>query len=414
MVRWVTLACVAVALTATFASRGIGEEPAEGHNAAVSAASTLAARIEGNDASLHAFYEALAATSQHQRSTRVLYLGDSHVANDRPTERLRERLQARFGDGGLGYFYPARPFHYYRHAGVSLRGASAQGWQVVARDRQQARAVGFGGYALVAADGASALSFNFTPALRQTATLTVHTLATEASHALDVLVDNAPVVAQPLPDATRLRAYVVDVPQSVESIRVQASEAQFAVLGVAHEYREPGVIVDAAGVVGARSGDLLRSDRDVLIEHVQARSPDLMILAFGTNDAMDTGRAVDDHVREIEALVTFLRIAAPSAACLLLGPTDHPQRAGRRNWIDRAQTKRVIAAQRVVAERQGCAFIDMVALTGGPLSMLELGRRDPPLGARDRIHFTTAGYHAIGNAIADALLQGFDAHCRLP
>src|SRR5262249_10903780 len=40
-------------------------------------------------------------------------IGDSHTAADFFTSRLRQRLQAQFGDGGRGFMLPGRPFRYY-------------------------------------------------------------------------------------------------------------------------------------------------------------------------------------------------------------------------------------------------------------------------------------------------------------
>jgi lysophospholipase L1-like esterase len=41
---------------------------------------------------------------------------------------------------------------------------------------------------------------------------------------------------------------------------------------------------------------------------------------------------------------------------------------------------------------------------GGPLSMVDWARRSPPLGARDLVHLTRAGYVILGDAIADAIM----------
>ena len=47
---------------------------------------------------------------------------------------------------------------------------------------------------------------------------------------------------------------------------------------------------------------------------------------------------------------------------------------------------------------------DTIATMGGPLSMLDWAKRDPPLGGRDLVHLTRAGYMVVGEAIANAIL----------
>ena len=57
----------------------------------------------------------------------------------------------------------------------------------------------------------------------------------------------------------------------------------------------------------------------------------------------------------------------------------------------------------------GCAFFDLVAFGGGPLSMLRWAETDPPYAQRDHVHFTVRGYLRLGEVLHDALLDGLEA-----
>ena len=45
--------------------------------------------------------------TQGQRGLVILQIGDSHTAADYFTGELRQKLQARYGNGGVGYLEPA-------------------------------------------------------------------------------------------------------------------------------------------------------------------------------------------------------------------------------------------------------------------------------------------------------------------
>src|SRR6476659_7407348 len=64
-----------------------------------------------NIAALEKFFQALATSQTKQRidPVRIMHFGDSHVAADVLTREIRERFQADFGDGGVGFIVPRNP-----------------------------------------------------------------------------------------------------------------------------------------------------------------------------------------------------------------------------------------------------------------------------------------------------------------
>ena len=59
-------------------------------------------------------------------TVRILQFGDSHTAADLFTGAVRAQMQARFGNGGLGFQYPGHPFAGYHLAGSSR--SQSEGW----------------------------------------------------------------------------------------------------------------------------------------------------------------------------------------------------------------------------------------------------------------------------------------------
>ena len=66
------------------------------------------------------------ANTQGQRGLVILQIGDSHTAADYFTAELRQKLQARYGNGGVGYLDAGKP-----HIGVrsgAMKIAASAGW----------------------------------------------------------------------------------------------------------------------------------------------------------------------------------------------------------------------------------------------------------------------------------------------
>ncbi|GAB5542051.1 MAG: SGNH/GDSL hydrolase family protein [Sandaracinaceae bacterium] len=337
---------------------------------------------------LAAFHAALARTARGEGVTRVMVWGASHTASDQFTGFLRARWQRRWGDAGPGLVLPASPFPLYDHQ--AARFAPAGSWRASrVRGRQrQADAYGPMGFGLEA---------------RVAAVGWVET---------DDEVDRARVFRGPTSGRLEIQAGEarrvlhgggtehVALSGRFRRVTVRA-RGPARVLGLSLERDRPGVIVDAMGVPGARLRDRLPWRDDALREQLEVLSPALVVLAYGTNEAGFTGRPIRRYEREVDEAVRRLREVAPGASCLLIGPSDWPRRSDDGTYVDRPRTAEVAATQRAAARRHGCAFFDLVAFQGGPLSMP--GWVDRGLALGDHVHFTDAGHRRLASALDRAL-----------
>ncbi len=91
---------------------------------------------------------------------RIIHFGDSHVASDYWAGVIREKLQARFGDGGPGFVLPGRPWSTIRYA--QAQSLDGQYWRTDGlRSGEADGVVGLGGMSLESfreANPASALA----------------------------------------------------------------------------------------------------------------------------------------------------------------------------------------------------------------------------------------------------------------
>jgi lysophospholipase L1-like esterase len=177
------------------------------------------------------------------------------------------------------------------------------------------------------------------------------------------------------------------------------------VFGLAVERDNPGVIVDTLGINGSRARYQLLWDDAIFREQLRRRKPDLVVLAYGTNESGDDS-PLEDYERDLRAVVGRVRETAPQASCLLIGPSDRPMQVEERVFEDRTRTMRLIEVQHRVALELGCGFFDLVAFQGGALSMVQWAANDPAYASQDHIHFSRLGYQRLGEVLLAALLEG--------
>ncbi len=94
------------------------------------------------------------------RTVRVMQFGDSHTAADMFTGEARARMQALFGDGGIGFSYAGHPFAGYRILG-SGRGQSG-GWTTLGTHFTQLgdAELGLGGVAIQSSRAGESVSLD--------------------------------------------------------------------------------------------------------------------------------------------------------------------------------------------------------------------------------------------------------------
>lgn len=258
------------------------------------------------------------------RPLHVLVVGDSHTAGDAITGALREALQARLGHGGRGLMPAGRP-----HAGVRTRGVTAimsGPWQSRglfgggASEADPPR--GLTGYTLSSSSPGAALALTaddgftaFGLCVAAGADGPKIALAVgEDRHDLDFTTDS---------EAPACRRFALTTPGS--SARLELVAGRAVVTGWWLE-RGPGVIVSNLGVPGSQLQFLSRADTATMAAQAAALPPDLVILAFGTNEGfaptVDAAR-IETAMRE---QVARLRNLLGTVPILMLGPPDAASR----------------------------------------------------------------------------------------
>jgi len=357
---------------------------------------------------LDAFHAALRRADAGDGKARLAFFGASHVASDWFTGVVRERLQDRFGDGGHGFVLPVKPWRSYRHLGVDIESDWTR-WTAkkVHIADVEPDAFGLAGVYVESdhAGGFGAVTRTRGPADRYE----VWYLERPGGGSFDVRVGDRRM-ARVSTEATVPGPGFAEVSgETDQALRVRLrGDGPVRLFGVVVERSAPGVVVDTLGINGARARYQLLWDDTVFRAHLERRAPDLVALAYGTNESGDD-QPLAIYERQLREVLARIRDAAPGASCLLLGPSDRPSTdPDTGEPVDRPRTGELVAIQRAVAVQSGCGFFDLVAFSGGPMSMVEWAAMDPPYASEDLVHYTYDGYRRLGDVLTDALLAGYD------
>jgi lysophospholipase L1-like esterase len=367
-----------------------------------------------NEAALahfHAALHALSSTPEQKNKVRITAYGASHTQADIYSGYLRYYLQARFGNGGTGFVPLGVEPGWSHRIDFKIR---ARGFKVEYVHRKSGPPNGRFGLSGVAALGGPNARIRISPDNTTDTELTASQYglfyaAEPAGGDISVSVDGDELVRLPT-RAARLepRYHMFERPLGWHDVEIRTLGSGGARLfGLSVERATPGLVIDTLGIRGTRAASMLQWDQSLWEEHLRRRAPDLVLLAYGTNETVDRGRPISEYSSELGQVLTRLRHALPDASCVLVGPGDFPK-ASQGAWIPRPRLLEIIAAQRRLAPEFGCGFWDTYAFMGGEGSMREWVRANPRLGSPDHIHLTPRGYVRMGMVLGDALMRAYD------
>lgn len=363
---------------------------------------------------LATFHAALRRAQAAQGQARIVVYGASHVASDLFTAPIRKRLQERFGEAGAGFVLPGKPWRWYRHAGIDIEHSrELRAYRVRARAPHDG-IYGLAGVALDAGPDKPARAAFSTRGHGDSgghaSRLELYYLEQPNGGRLHLFVDGERVQRiRTKSERTAPGYFALELEDAPHRIELRTfGDGPVRVFGMALERDVPGVILDTLGVPGARARDQLHWDDAVFREHLARRRPDLIVLAYGTNESGDDDVPIEAYEERVGRVLQRMHEIAPAASCLLIGPSDRPVRNPDGTFSDRPRTLALAESQRKLARHHGCGFFDLQRFMGGPMSMLQWASADPPLGSKDHVHFTLLGYERLGEALHAELLANFE------
>ena len=341
---------------------------------------------------------------------RLSFYGASHTSADWWTGQIRRTLQDRWGDLGHGFILPAALYSGYRGQDVNL--CRTDGWRSDWAGRRSGRDDGLLGFAGMSVSSDDPDDFGWlqttvtNPHGRRVERYEIFSLRQPGGGTLAVQVDDRPAAAiSTAGNRVGLQQTRIEVPDGPHRMTLRpVGDGEVRLFGVSMERAGGGAIVDTMGIRGRQAKDWLAWNDALFAEGLSALRPDLVVLAYGTNEAADSRYDLSDYATDLAAVLEKMRTALPDAACVLVGPSDRTKRR-RGVWTTWQRTALVAEVQRQVAPRYGCAFWDWQQATGGPGSMRVWQQLAPPFAARDGIHFVKPGYLWSADRFLAALEQ---------
>lgn len=345
---------------------------------------------------------------------RVMHFGDSLIASDKISDRVRMRFQERFGSGGRGFLL-AKRFNQFQRGRRSGRGSDGWSLDVITASIEALpdRHFGFSGASFTAKAAGETLVFEPVGPSRY---LDIFFLAEPGGGALELLADERSVgrldTRGNTPRGT-MTSYVL--PEATETLTLRSEGPGARIYGVNLEARVPGVLWSTLGLPGATSEVWLRPDRDEFVRLLAERPPDLAVVMLGGNDGLMLSKkrvTLEAIERDTSAFVERVRAASPAVDCLLVSPLEAVRAKGGGRLIPKPEVPMVIRVLRRVAERHGCGFWDMYASMGGRGSLKRWVKARLMLG--DLIHPRSRGSDLLGEMMAEAMMRAYDERPRGP
>lgn len=360
-------------------------------------------------------------------------------------------FQRKFGSAGRGYAYPGVPWNSFRQEQMSY--AASSDWTTALGTDDDARPpFPAGGVRVETSEEGAWLERRVCGLDRDDSTapdadgctfgdsfdrFSVFYLVRPEGGTFTVAVDgDDPTAVETAGDAPRVGIYRRRVEPGAHSLRIETrGDGPVSLSGIRTGSGDDGVELSSLGINGATGPEFGSFDRELTRQEVRALDPDLLVLAFGANEAFNFHRMHDDPDVSKETIIERLedyqfafdrmvrrfRSAAPGASCLVLLPPDvAPLRedAGCRSRpevdgeaICLPPTVRhyaaVVAAQRAAAKRRECAVWNQSRAMGGAGSIQYWAALDPPLAQTDGVHLTMKGYHELAERFFADLTRSY-------
>ncbi|MBV9245705.1 MAG: hypothetical protein JO366_12920 [Methylobacteriaceae bacterium] len=389
-------------------------------------------------ATFKAFADATVAPNQPGQSLRILQIGDSHTAADFFTGEVRARLQAIYGDGGAGYLVVGRPNPGVRSELLTM--AASAGWAYSAIQKSEdASEFHLSGFNAIATKPGETLT------LSTEAPISFDSIDIEVKHGPDSGVvelrfDNDQAVRFDLsgdkPEWWFLRA--TSQRNRVEQLRrlsITTLDAKpVDVSSVAIFNQSYGVSYSAIGFPGATVDIVNRFPDDFFTDDLQRIDPQIVVLAFGTNEGFNDALDVAKYGERYEAAVKRIKTALPNAEIVIVGPPNanrlpggcrvetaqgicrapRPQVAlasageskagGSCAWQTPPKLDRVREMQKVVARQDHLYYWNWADVMPPDCGATQWANATPRLMQPDHVHFTADGYRIGADKFAEFLL----------
>ena len=383
----------------------------------------------GNDErnGLDVFFASLQTLSTGNQSVRIIHYGDSQIEEDRITSYVRKRLQTKFGGAGVGMLAPLAITH-----SLTVSQYSSENWT---------RYTAFGAGGSTASDGrygstsvmckynnhiADSLDtvwvektfssgfVTFSP--RSGAHETVKNynrlrifLGHNTAKSIITLSYDGITASREIEPNSSLQILNFELEKHPSKLTITfAGPASPEVYGISLE-TPSGIHMDNVSMRGGSGTIFHKLNAELTKEMYAALSPKLIILQFGGNvmPYVDSKKKAENYGKEFLRNMKRIKQLCPNVSFLVIGPSDMSK-----NINGKMQTypnlPDVRDALREAAFEIGGAYFDIYEVMGGKNSMPSWVESNPPLAAKDYIHFSPKGAQKVAEVFYESLMLDYE------
>lgn len=355
---------------------------------------TFAASLSNfNEPNSQKLIQAIQAKQLH-----VVQLGDSHTAADTMTSTLRVQLQSALGNGGMGWGMPM----YITGQRLARYGYDNNGWQPISSRTRSDENYSLGGLLAVPQFAGASLTIK-----AKQAESTQHFKVSIRQQTGDTALTGRDAqgrifsIEAPIKNGTwQVVEFVAEPP-----FTIQAGQSKQTAIGGwwGKNQSGQGAIVSALGINGAQLSYWDRWNQQGWQTELSAVSPNLLILAYGTNEAYNNNLDVERTRQTLIEKIRAIRAASPQTAVMIVSAPESLKGIGGACGNRPIKLNAVQQMQREVAQQQKTLYWDWQDAMGGSCSMKSwINRGD---ARQDGVHFSASGYQKLGNMLAADILN---------
>ncbi len=336
---------------------------------------------------------------QGNQQVHIVQIGDSHTAADFFTGELRHLFQQHYGDAGPG-FVPPIAIPGQRTATLN-RLSDKSDWLLSSSRKDKRANYPLGGLIAQPKSDKSRILLKplhtsqkgyYLQALYQSTTGSLMQVSSSSRQSLALPATGNRWQLSP-PVSTQLPSTI-----SVDSAH------HLNLGGWVIRSNKPGVMLSAIGLNGATL-NMLDKWQSQWSATLAQMSPDMVILAFGTNEAFNDTLDLAAYAQNLQDKIQQIRKQSAHAVIMLVGPSDSIKFNHATSC--RAQMPvnlmNVIQIQKHIAAQEHALFWDWQANMGGPCAIRNW--QSHGLASADNVHLSANGYKKSAQALYRQLSQ---------
>ena len=353
------------------------------------------------------------AEDQSPTSLRILQFGDSHTASDFLSGEIRLELQAKYGDGGPGLVVAGKPYKSFRSNLVDNNTTS--GWTYNdLMDRKVKIALPMTGFLAEARDSDQSLTFNFKHEIESNVVDVIARFGTaDGTFDIKVNVTNSTFVSLRSEHAGYQYVPIITGETAIKKIELKTRDAgPVAIGGLLSLHPKSGVSFSAIGFPGATVSILKSFHDDIVRQDLLKLSPQIVIIAFGTNEGFDDDLKSANYKADYASILDFIRSVLPDTQIIIALPPEGARSASKSkmkkvegcDYVTPPNLSIVHDIQSQLGIEKSIPVWDWSALMPKGCNLEEWVTATPKLMAPDRIHLTRDGYQLVAKDLTRFLI----------